>query len=65
MKISVNGQPHEVKATTIAAILTEIGYGDAMVATALNGDFVTADRRMNQIVREGDALEVLAPRQGG
>lgn len=65
MKISVNGQPHEVKATTIAAILTEIGYGEAMVATALNGDFVSADRRLSQTVREGDALEVLAPRQGG
>ena len=52
-------------ATTVADALSELGWGEARVATALNGDFLPAASRPTQALRDGDRLEVLAPMQGG
>lgn len=65
MKISVNGEAREVAAATLAALLDELDYGDATVATALNRDFVRAVDRDAAILRDGDAVEIVSPRQGG
>jgi sulfur carrier protein len=50
---------------SLAAVLEQLGYGQAHVATALNGEFVPARARAGVSVRDGDRLEVLAPMQGG
>ena len=42
-----------------------LDYADAIVATALNGEFVPARKREATPVRDGDRIEILAPRQGG
>ncbi|WP_282091415.1 sulfur carrier protein ThiS [Epibacterium ulvae] len=65
MKISVNGDPHEVTSERLSAVLDELGYGAAKVATAINEAFVPAGQRTTTPVREGDRLEIVAPRQGG
>jgi len=65
MRIEVNGETRTVAATNLAEALTELGWGDARVATALNGAFVPAGARAAQPLAEGDRLEVLAPMQGG
>lgn len=65
MQLTVNGQRREVAAATLAQALHELGYGQAHVATALNGVFVPAGQRAAQALAEGDALEILAPMQGG
>lgn len=65
MKITVNGDLHEVSATTLDAVLIELGYGDAKVATAVNEGFVPAASRASTILQDGDRLEIVAPRQGG
>lgn len=65
MRISVNGKAREVEAATLAALLAELDYGDATVATALNQSFVRAADRAATVLREGDAVEILTPRQGG
>jgi sulfur carrier protein len=65
MKITVNGAPAEVAATTLAAILEEMGYGGAKVATAVNETFVPAAARAGLTLSPGDRLEIVAPRQGG
>ena len=65
MKIEVNGAAHEVQAATVAEVLAELGWGEARVATALNGAFVPKAARETMAVTEGDRLEVLAPMQGG
>ena len=65
MKIDVNGTAHEVTATTLDAALQELGWGEARVATALNGEFVPKSARAQTALRDGDRLEVLAPMQGG
>ncbi len=65
MKLTVNGTPREVAATTLDAALDELGYGTERVATALNENFVPQGARAAQTLDEGDRLEILAPRQGG
>ena len=65
MKITVNGTAQEVTATELPALLDELGYGEAKVATALNEDFVAATAREGVTLSEGDRLEIVAPRQGG
>lgn len=65
MQIQVNGKERDVGATTLAALLAELGYEDAVVATALNQAFVRAVDRPKAVLQAGDAVEILVPRQGG
>lgn len=65
MRITLNGAAAEVQGTTLSAALDELGYGGARVATAVNETFVPATRRVDHALRDGDRVEVLAPRQGG
>jgi sulfur carrier protein len=65
MHLLVNGAAHDVNATTLSQALDALGYRQAIVATALNGVFVPADRRETTTLADGDALEILAPMQGG
>lgn len=65
MRIDVNGEMQEVTGATVAAALAELGWGEAKVATALNGEFLPAATRAGHALKDGDRLEVLAPMQGG
>lgn len=79
MKIMLNGVWREIDGgvasgdaaavnrlgTTLETLLTSLGFGNAVVATALNGEFVPSDARALARVHDGDRLEVLAPMQGG
>ena len=65
MNISVNGEPHEVTALNVAEVLIELGYGEAHVATALNGDFIPSNQRAESTLTPDCKLEILAPMQGG
>jgi sulfur carrier protein len=61
----VNGEAAEIVAADLAGALAALGYEDAIVATALNGHFVPARKRAATPIREGDRIEIVAPRQGG
>jgi sulfur carrier protein len=65
MLISVNGKSCEVQADTLAALVTELEYEDAVVATARNRDFVRRKDRAQTAIAEGDEIEILVPKQGG
>lgn len=65
MKITINGTATEVRADTLAAVLDELGYGGAKVATALNEDFVPSAARERTALSAGDRVEIVTPRQGG
>ncbi|MDS9466856.1 sulfur carrier protein ThiS [Paracoccus sp. MBLB3053] len=65
MKITLNGEPRDLDGPTVQDLLAEIGLGAAKVATALNGTFLPAGRRGSTTLKDGDALEVVAPMQGG
>ncbi|MQY44260.1 sulfur carrier protein ThiS [Epibacterium sp. SM1969] len=65
MKITVNGEAQTLAATLLSDALIELGYGDAKVATAVNEEFVPATLRASSALRDGDRIEIVAPRQGG
>ena len=65
MQLIVNGESRHTTASTLAEVLDELGYHGASVATALNGVFVAQSARATRALAEGDALEILAPMQGG
>jgi sulfur carrier protein len=65
MKLQLNGEAIETDAKTLVALLAEQGFGEAKVATAVNGQFVPATLRETQSLNENDLIEVLAPMQGG
>lgn len=65
MRISLNGEGREVDARTLAEAMTALDFAGAVVATAVNGQFVPASMRHDYQLREGDEIEVVAPMQGG
>jgi sulfur carrier protein len=65
VRLLVNGEAREIEATTLAAALAALDFAEATVATALNGEFVPKRDRDSTRVKEGDRIEILAPRQGG
>ena len=64
MKIKINGETHEVRGPTLADALAELGY-DGKIATAVNEAFVARAQRAAHALKDGDRVEVVAPKQGG
>ena len=65
MQVTVNGERTDLAAETLQAALRELELADAVVATAVNGDFVSVRRRAETPIRPGDRIEIVAPMQGG
>jgi sulfur carrier protein len=65
IRLIVNGVEREVAAATLAGALQALDYADAVVATALNGEFVPARARAATKLGDGDRIEIVSPRQGG
>lgn len=65
MNILVNGKRRDVVTADLPSVLNELGYRDAVIATALNGEFIPNNIRVSTRVVEGDRLEIVAPMQGG
>lgn len=65
MKLVINGEAAIVEAMDLAALLDELGLGAALVATAVNRDFVPRDQRGGTVLRDGDRIEIIAPMKGG
>ncbi|MCY3981563.1 MAG: sulfur carrier protein ThiS [Alphaproteobacteria bacterium] len=63
--MELNGKPLATEAATLADLLEETGYKGAVVATALNGTFLPKGLRAATPLADGDAVEVVAPMQGG
>lgn len=54
-----------MSATTLQTLLAELGYEGETVGTALNQEFVRRQDRAETPLHEGDAVEIVTPRQGG
>ncbi|HEY8052279.1 MAG: sulfur carrier protein ThiS [Steroidobacterales bacterium] len=65
MRILVNGVWRESGAAGLDRLLAELGYQEAVVSTAVNGEFVATGARAGTRLADGDRVEVLAPMQGG
>jgi sulfur carrier protein len=65
MKLVVNGEVQELAAANLAEAVQSLDLGEAKIATALNGEFVPARIRQATALKDGDRIEIVAPRQGG
>jgi sulfur carrier protein len=65
MRVTVNGERRETAAASVAALLRELEYDGSHFAVAVNADVVPRARWAEQLLRGGDTIEILTPRQGG
>ncbi len=65
MKLLINGEWLQTEASTLEHLLDELDYNAAQVATAVDGVFVSRDRRALTGLSDGMALDIVAPMQGG
>ena len=66
MNIRLNGETIETATRTLDELCGTLGYEkDAKIATAVNGEFVPAGRRVELQLASNDEIEIVAPRQGG
>ena len=66
MDITVNGEHKSLDGPlTTAGLLRALGYECGAVAVARNGEFVPRASYAAVVVRDGDEIECVAPRQGG
>lgn len=66
MNVTINGQKKKISgAPDIASVLKTQGYEGKLVAVARNGEFVPRGSYANTSLSDGDALEIVAPMQGG
>jgi len=63
--VIVNGDRAKTRAQTLHQLVVERQLGEAKIATALNGEFIPAGARSRTSLQDGDAIEIVAPRQGG
>lgn len=65
LQILLNGEPFTTEARDLATLCAALGFGEARIATAVNGNFVAACCRGATELAEADEIEIVAPRQGG
>ncbi|MEP7454755.1 sulfur carrier protein ThiS [Phyllobacterium sp. SB3] len=65
MKLIVNGEAHDVVAQSLDALLLELNFEGEWLATAVNSELVRATERQNHVLKSGDRIEILTPKQGG
>ena len=65
MQILLNGERFATDARNLDELCAKLGFAEAKVATAVNGDFVAASARQATHLTDADEVEIVAPRQGG
>jgi sulfur carrier protein len=65
LQILLNGEPVVTQARDLDELCASLGFAGAWIATAVNGSFVAVGRRAMTSLAPADAIEIVAPRQGG
>ena len=65
MNILLNGEAYATDAKTLDELCARLGFAEAKIATAVNGNFVAAMARPAVALAPSDEIEIVAPRQGG
>ena len=65
MRVIVNGEPHEIAAEHVDALLAELDYEGTHFAIALNFDVLPRSQWAATPLKNGDEIEIITPRQGG
>jgi sulfur carrier protein len=65
LKILLNGEAFATDAKTLDELCARLGFAEAKIATAVNGNFVAAATRGATPLADADEIEIVSPRQGG
>jgi len=65
MRVTVNGESRDISSASVGALLSELEYEGTHFAIALNYDVVPKSRWAETVVKAGDEIEIITPRQGG
>jgi sulfur carrier protein len=65
MRVMVNGEAREIASASVDALLAELEYEGTHFAIALNFDVVPRSRWADTLLKSGDEIEIITPRQGG
>lgn len=63
--LTINGERKQVRAMTPRELLTELELEGEFFAIAVNRRVITRTRWDESILRDGDSVEIVTPRQGG
>ncbi len=59
MKVVINGEARELAATTLAAMVEELGMKPDRIAVELNREIVRRERWAETELHDGDRLEIV------
>ncbi len=65
MRVTVNGEEREIRASRVDALLAELDYEGSHFAIALNYDVLPKSKWAETPLQAGDEIEIITPRQGG
>ncbi|WP_291849096.1 sulfur carrier protein ThiS [Bradyrhizobium sp.] len=65
MRVTVNGEPREVAASRLDALLRELDYEGTHFAIAVNYNVLPKSRWAETTLKHGDEIEIITARQGG
>ncbi|MBY0532001.1 MAG: sulfur carrier protein ThiS [Xanthobacteraceae bacterium] len=65
MALAVNGERRTVRATSPRELLAELDLEGEFFAVAVNRRVIPKTRWNEAVLRDGDSVEIVTPRQGG
>ncbi|WP_077963227.1 sulfur carrier protein ThiS [Ensifer adhaerens] len=65
MRLTVNGEDHDLAVATLAELLATLDYEGDWLATAVNGELVHRADRSDHALSDRDRIEILSPMKGG
>ena len=65
MDLIVNGETRRASAQSVRALLAELAYEGSFFAVAVNQNVVPRRDWDQPVLRDGDRIEIVSPRQGG
>jgi sulfur carrier protein len=65
MVLIVNGETKQAEASSVRALLAELEYDGGFFAVAVNHAVVPRRSWDQPLLRDGDKIEIVSPRQGG
>ena len=66
ISITLNGRPHQLSgASTLPALIDQLGVDRRLIAVAHNGDVVPRDHYEDVVLADGDTVEIVRMVGGG
>lgn len=65
MNITLNGEPRQIQAPTVAALLEAEGLSERRVAVEVNGEILPRGRHADYALSNGDRIEIVHALGGG